>query len=172
MKRTMRPIVPATSPAGLLNAAMAYASWAEANPIVQRKRMPNGEVVEYLHDRALTFEGFIVHADLDPLALERLHADAPQVYAAIRALFFDQQYARAAVGLYDRRLVAAYFGLAERRQVEATVTVANLSDADLDAELSELMTLLHAPQVPLPGPKAGNESLECPLSESESDENG
>ena len=68
--------------------------------------------------------------------------------------------------------MGAYFGLAERRQVEATVTVANLSDADLDAELRELMALLNAPQPPLPAPDNGNESLNLVLSASEAEENG
>jgi hypothetical protein len=139
-RRTRRP--PAKLEANkLLQAALAYAEWARRHPIVV-SRIVGSERVEECHDRPLTFEGFITHSRIDPGIIETTRANAPGIFQAIRALFFDQQYSRAAIGEYDRRLVAAYFGLAERRQVEATVTVTNLSDEELDAELADLLEVV------------------------------
>jgi hypothetical protein len=57
-------------------------------------------------------------------------------------------------------LVAAYFGLAERRQVEATVTVTNLSDEELDAELAELMQVVDVTPTARITSENGSASLE------------
>ena len=139
-RRTRQP--PAKLEANaLLQAALDYATWAKGHPIVV-SRIVGSERTEECHDRPLTFEGFITHSRIDPGVIETTRVNAPGIFAAIRALFFDQQYSRAAIGAYDRRLVASYFGLAERRQVEATVTVTNLSDEELDAELAELIEVV------------------------------
>jgi hypothetical protein len=94
----------------LLQAALDYATWAKGHPIVV-SRIVGGERVAECHDRPLTFEGFITHSRIDPGLIETTRANAPGIFQAIRALFFDQQYSRAAIGEYDRRLVASYFGL-------------------------------------------------------------
>jgi hypothetical protein len=163
-----RVLVPPMKPQGLLQAALDYAAWARDNPIVVARTV-GGEAVEERHDRPLTFEGFVTHARLDPGLIDRTRVEAPAIFGAVRALFFDQQYSRAAIGSYDRHLVAAYFGLAERRQVEASVTVAHLSDADLDAELAALMEVVDiAPDARIgsdngnQSPKAVTETLTLP----------
>jgi hypothetical protein len=143
----------------LLEAALDYAKWAKGHPIVV-SRIVGGERVEECHDRPLTFEGFITHGRIDPGLIETTRANAPGVLAAIRALFFDQQYSRAAIGEYDRRLVAAYFGLAERRQVEASVTVTNLTDEELDAELADLLEVVDVPTPARIASGNGSRSLE------------
>ena len=151
-----RVLIPPVKPQGLLQAALDYAAWAEANPIIVARTI-GGEAVEERHERPLTFEGFVTHARIDPGVLERTRLEAPAIFGAVRALFFDQQYTRAAIGSYDRHLVAAYFGLAERRQVEASVTIAHLSDADLDAELAELMEVVEIAPATRIGSAIGNE---------------
>jgi hypothetical protein len=98
----------------------------------------------------------VTHARLDPLLIQRARSESPAVFQAIRAVFFDQQYSRAAIGEYDRHLVAAYFGLAERRQIEATVTVAHLSDAEL-AELIEVVDVTPAARI---ASENGSQSLD------------
>jgi hypothetical protein len=143
----------------LFRAAADYEAWAVANPIVRRRVLASGAVTEVHHDRPLTFEGLIAHSGIAPSVFERLHVEQPDIYNAIRARFFEYQYSRAATGAFDRELVMRYFGMIDKRHVQAQITVARLSDAELDEEVKALMATLGEPMSALFAPPEGKENL-------------
>jgi hypothetical protein len=133
------------SPDELLKSCTEYFNHADDNPIVSYKPyVTNGAVeqMETIHKRPYTLEGLYVFVgiSLDGFRDYEKREGFIEVCKEVRQTIRDQKLSGAMVGIFQHNIVARDIQLRDGvdSKVEAVVTLQDMSEDELDAELRQL----------------------------------
>ena len=131
-RRPGRPRIFETPP-DFWTAAVAYFQWCEANPILRSemvKTKDGASLVPVPHLRAMTIEGFCLHAGIGVQSWYDYKArqEFSEVIARVEAVMREQKFTGAAAGVLNPNIIARDLGLVDRK--EATQNVVFLEAGD------------------------------------------
>lgn len=103
-------------PQELLDKAVEYAKWCEANPLKEEKVFGTGVRMTVNKMRAMTIQGFCLFANMTmPTWQDYEKQEAySSIIAHVKAIFFSQKLEGAAADLLNPNIIARELGLSEK----------------------------------------------------------
>lgn len=110
-------------PQELLDKAVEYAKWCEANPLKEEKVFGTGVRMTVNKMRAMTIQGFCLFANMTmPTWQDYEKQEAySSIIAHVKAIFFSQKLEGAAADLLNPNIIARELGLIDKSQAETDV---------------------------------------------------
>lgn len=124
------------TPQQLMDACYEYFKWVDENPLIVKKSMSGGALVDVPIHRAMTAAGLSIFLGITQRTWTNYKAseELSEVCEVVEEIMFENKFVGAAAGVFNAAIIARDLGLADKKQVESNLTVEVIDSYDDDTD--------------------------------------